>query len=70
MENCALKMLHTKLLDWKSVDFFSPHQMTPLHLGAGSGKINIVKYLVGKGADINIEDVNGVTICHINAMSD
>ena len=36
--------------------------MTPLHLAAESGHIKIVNYLVDKGADINIQDDNGVII--------
>ena len=37
--------------------------MTPLHLAAISGHIKVVKYLVEQGADINIQDENGVSIC-------
>ena len=36
--------------------------MTPLHVAAERGYIKIVDYLVGKGADIDIQDKNGV-IC-------
>ena len=36
--------------------------MTPLHLAAESGRIKVVKYLVERGADINIQDENGVII--------
>ena len=36
--------------------------MTPLHVAAERGYIKIVDYLVGKGADIDIQDENGV-IC-------
>ena len=36
--------------------------MTPLHVAAQRGeRISIVTYLVGKGADINIKDNNGVS---------
>ena len=34
--------------------------MTPLHVAAERGCVIIVDYLVGKGADINIRDKNGV----------
>ena len=34
--------------------------MTPLHVAAERGCVIIVKYLVGKGGDINIQDENGV----------
>ena len=39
------------------------HQMTPLHLAAESGRVKILRYLVDQGADINIQDDNGVIIC-------
>lgn len=36
--------------------------MTPLHVAAQKGdRISIVKYLLRKKADINIEDNNGVS---------
>ena len=40
--------------------------MTPLHVAANKGEsLEIVEYLIHKGADINIKDYNGVseTIC-------
>ena len=37
--------------------------MTPLHLAAESGRVKILGYLVDQGADINIQDDNGVIIC-------
>ena len=39
------------------------YQMTPLHLAAESGRIKILKHFVEQGADINIQDDNGVIIC-------
>ena len=36
--------------------------MTPLHLAAESARIKIVEYLVDKGADVNIQDCNGVNV--------
>ena len=37
--------------------------MTPLHMAAErGGRLNIVEYLVGKEADINSKDHNGVNI--------
>ena len=41
----------------------SLYQMTPLHVAAERGYVKIVDYLVGKGADIDIKDENGVIIC-------
>ena len=37
--------------------------MTPLHLGAKIARIKILSYLVEQGADINIQDDDGVIIC-------
>ena len=34
--------------------------MTPLHIAAERGFVKIVDYLIGKGADIDIQDKNGV----------
>ena len=45
----------------------SPYQMAPLHLAARSGRVKILDYLVEQGADINIQDNNGVILCHTNA---
>ena len=43
--------------------------MTPLHMVADKGdRLDIVEYLVGKGADINIEDYSGVRL-RTNAQS-
>ena len=58
--------LHSKFLAWKSVDSLltlSLHQMSPLHLATESGHINIVNHLVEQGADVNIQDDDGVIIC-------
>ena len=35
---------------------FSLHQLTALHMAAERGYIEIVEYLVGKGADIDIQN--------------
>ena len=36
--------------------------MTPLHLAAESGHVKIVNYLRDEGADINIQDNDGVNV--------
>ena len=36
--------------------------MTPLHLAAKSGHVKIVIYLCDQGADINIQDNDGVNL--------
>ena len=44
--------------------------MTPLRLAAESDHINILDYLVDVGADINIQDDIGVSICdHIYTIA-
>ena len=44
------------------MDFFSLQQMTPLHVATEkTGRSSIVKYLVDKGACINIKDDSGVS---------
>ena len=36
--------------------------MTPLHLAAQRGRYNLVGYLVGKDANVNAKDLNGVKL--------
>ena len=43
--------------------------MTPLHLAAKSGHVKVLNYLVGKGADIDIQDDKGVIICNTNEFT-
>ena len=48
-----------------SANFLLPfiiHQMTYLHLAVEVGHMKTVKYLVDKGADINIKDDLGVSV--------
>jgi len=40
----------------------SLHQMTPLHVAAGSARFKIVEYLVDEGANISTKDSDGVSI--------
>ena len=40
---------------------YSSYQMTSLHLAAHEGHVDIVRYLVDKGADANIKDNRGVS---------
>ena len=43
--------------------YLSPlHQWTPLYMAAEGGHEEMVRFLVDKGADINIKDNNGVSI--------
>ena len=37
--------------------------MTPLHIAAESANIPIVNYFFNQGADVNIQDDDGVTRC-------
>ena len=40
---------------------FSLNQQTPLHLAARKGHMNTVELLINNGADINIQDTDGVS---------
>ena len=40
---------------------FSLKQWTPLHLAARGGHMNTVEFLFNNGADINIQDNDGVS---------
>ena len=35
--------------------------MTPLHKAAEKGHVEIAKFLVSQGADVNVTDMNGMT---------
>ena len=39
----------------------SPHQDTPLHMAADSGRTDAIQYLIDKGAGINIKNEDGVS---------
>ena len=45
---------------WTKFKFGSPHQGTPLHYAAGGGH-GTVDYLIQAGADVNIQDDDGVS---------
>ncbi|CAK4372692.1 unnamed protein product, partial [Aphanomyces euteiches] len=38
---------------------------TALHFASSNGHMNIVKYLIGKGASVNSRDNNGQTPLHL-----
>ena len=40
---------------------YSLHQRTPLHWAAHEGHVDVVRYLVEQGADINIKECSGVS---------
>ena len=57
---------YNELLENTSIIFFR-HQWTPMHMAAAKGRFeNILGYLVGKDAGINIKDNNGVRYYTIN----
>ena len=43
--------------------FHSLHQWTPLHIAAKQGQQDMVEYLIGKEASIDIKDNDGVSVC-------
>ena len=45
--------------------FHSLYQWTPLHTAAKQGQQNMVEYLIGKEASINIKDNDGVSACRL-----
>ncbi len=51
----------------KVVNAKDEYGYTPLHLAAYSGKLDTVKYLISKGADVNTKNKCGVTTLHIAA---
>ena len=52
--------LHLKLNFWLTFVLLSLYQVTALHMAVDRACIDTVKYLVSKGADIDIQDDNGV----------
>ena len=44
--------------------FFSLNQMTPLHIAAEEGHMDIVQYLVDSQAHINARDNHRVSVCN------
>ena len=49
-------------LAYFSAFFLFMHQMTPLHAAVKGHRFEIVKYLVGKEAKVNIKDHKGVNM--------
>lgn len=60
-------IVEVKNLDPNSTDPFI--QITPLHLAARSNHIPIVKYLLAKGANVNLQDKDGYTAMHYAALN-
>ena len=70
--------LHTKSFGWTlscfmhdlPLSILSLHQMTPLHLAAESAHTKTVNYLCVEGANINIQDNDGVNSnsLHFNSV--
>ena len=60
---CYLCKISLCNITCKSFNYCVFHQQTPSHLAAEKGRFeNTLKYLVGKRADINIKDNDGVII--------
>ena len=63
MIHVIIRMIQTEVSNFFFLLYFCClflHQMTPLHAAAEKGCFNIIKPLVDKGANINIEDNDGV----------
>ena len=59
----AITWLPRKPVDfWLTYVVSSVHQMTALHMAAEGARIKIMNELVGKGADVNIQNHNGVNL--------
>ena len=72
--NCSQNQLfnliwHTnKINKQQQLLFHSLYQWTPLHIAARQGHQDIVEYLIGEKASINIEDNDGVSIYDENRL--
>ena len=62
-------LLEIQLISGLFLLFISLYQMTPLHLAAQRGRYNLVGYLVGKDADVDIGDVNEVTTISADSIA-
>ena len=43
------------------INVLDPYQRTPLHIAAGCGRLDVVKYLVEHHANVNAVDMKGRT---------
>ena len=48
---------------------FFPCEMTALHVAAGEGHVDIMEFLISKGADVNTQDKDLVNICHYTIVT-
>ena len=50
------------LLSIRTFSLFFPCQMTPLHMAAAESHVEIMEFLIDKGADVNTQDKDWVNI--------
>ncbi len=53
-------------LDWQDEENYN---WTPLHVAAGYGRVEIARMLIDAGANVNVQDADGLTPLHVAALN-
>lgn len=68
--SCSLQCIRGNLLPLLFVSYHLQASWTPLHIAASAGREEIVRSLIGKGAQLNSVNQNGCTPLHYAASKD